>query len=438
MTASVAMTPGPIDGDYKMKLKELREKRARIVAEMRAIAEKPDGDAGAPSENQEKRFEVLKGELTLVEKSIDKQELVDEADKRAAGHPIGETRDADFDRECRAFSLTRAIAASAGVAVDAGREREVSAELQRRSGGRFQGIAVPMQVFEKSVLTTGAPSGGPGSNIIATDFRGDQFIDVLRAAMGTQKLGATVLSGLVGNVDIPRLKASAATGWVAENAAITPSDHQFDKVSLTPKHVGAITEFSRNMLLQSTPAIEQLIRTDFAQILAQALDAAAIKGGGANEPDGVLSQPGLDTSVSMTTPSWAKVLDLIDIVEEANATGSGFLMRPLAAKKLRQTVRVASTDSRFVMEEPDKLADYAATRSTLVPIVAGTPNTTSIIFGQWSDLLIGYWSAFDLLVNPFESTAYAKGNVSVRGMLTADIAVRHVESFAAATDFPAA
>ena len=110
-----------------MKLKELREKRARIVAEMRAIADKPEGDAGAPSENQEKRFEVLKGELTLVEKSIDKQELVDEADKRAAGHPIGETRDADFDRECRAFSLTRAIAASAGVAVDAGREREVSA-----------------------------------------------------------------------------------------------------------------------------------------------------------------------------------------------------------------------------------------------------------------------------------------------------------------------
>ncbi|MEZ5894270.1 MAG: phage major capsid protein [Parvularculaceae bacterium] len=420
------------------KLRELREKRSKIVAEMRAIADKPEGDAGAPSENQEKRFEVLKGELTLAEKAIEKQELIDDADRRAAGEPIGETRDGDFDRECRAFSLTRAIGAASGLAVDGGREREISAELQRRSGVKFQGVAVPMQVFEKRVVTTAAPAGGPGGNIIATDFRGDQFIDILRAAMVTQRLGATVLSGLVGNVDIPRLKASAATGWVAENAAITPSDHQFDKVSLTPKHVGCITEFSRNMLLQTTPAIEQLIRDDFAKILAEALDGAAIEGGGTNEPDGVLSQPGLDTTVSMATPSWAKVLDLIDIVEEADAIGTGFLMRPLAAKKLRQTVRVASTDSRFVMEEPDKLADYSATRSTLVPIVAGTPSTTSIIFGQWSDLLIGYWSAFDLLVNPYESTAYSKGNVSVRGMLTADIAVRHIESFAAATDFPAA
>lgn len=431
-----------------MKLRELREKRARIVAEMRAIADKPEGDAGAPSDNQEKRFEILKGELTLVEKAIDKQELVDEAEKRAAGQPIGRDGDADFEAECRAFSLKRAIAAASGLAVDNGREREVSAELQRRSGIRFKGLAVPMQVFErrasprdfeKRVITTAAPAGGPGSNIIATDFRGDQFIDILRAKLVTAELGATVLSGLVGNVDIPKLKTSAATGWVAENAAITASDHEFTKVSMTPKHVGAITEFSRSMLLQTAPAIEQLIRDDFAKILAQALDAAAIKGGGANQPDGVLSQSGLDTSVSMAAPSWANVLDLIDIVEEADAVGSGFLMRPLAAKKLRQTVRVASTDSRFVMETPDMLADYPAVRSTLVPIdTVPTPDATSIIFGQWSDLLIGYWSAFDLLVNPYESTAYSKGNVSVRGMLTADIAVRHVESFAAAIDFPAA
>lgn len=430
------------------KLRELREKRARIVAEMRAIADKPDGDAGAPSEAQEKRFDALKADLNLIEKSIEKQELIDEADRRAAGEPVGDARDGDFERECRAFSLTRAIAGAAGLNVDAGREREISAELQRRSGGRFQGVAVPMEVFQRRasprdletrVVTTAAPAGGPGANIIATDFRGDQFIDALRAKLVMAELGATVLSGLVGNVDIPRLKASAATGWVAENAAITASDHQFDKVSLTPKHVGAITEFSRNMLLQTAPAIEQLIRDDFAKILAEALDAAAIKGGGANQPAGVLSQAGLDTSVSMATPTWASVLDLIDIVEEADAVGTGFLMRPLAAKKLRQTVRVAATDSRFVMEEPDKLADYPAMRSTLVPIdTVPTPDATSIIFGQWSDLLIGYWSAFDLLVNPYESTAYSKGNVSVRGMLTADIAVRHVESFAASTDFPAA
>jgi HK97 family phage major capsid protein len=295
-----------------------------------------------------------------------------------------------------------------------------------------------MAVFERRVITTAAPAGGPGANIIATDFRADQFIDMLRAQMITQRLGATVLSGLKGNVDIPKLKASAAAGWVAENAAITPSDHEFTKVSLAPKHVGAITEFSRNMLMQSTPDIEALIRNDFAFVLAQALDAAALKGGGANEPTGVLGTTAVDKTTSMATPSWGAVLDLINIVEEANAVGTGFAMRPLAATKLRKTAKVTSTDSVMVMESPDNLAGYPVARSTLIPIdTVPAPDATSVIFGQWSDLLIGYWSAFDLLVNPYESTAYSKGNVSVRGMLTADIQLRHAESFAAAIDFPA-
>lgn len=420
-----------------MTLRELREKRSRIVAEMRQITDSPEGDSGDVSEEQGKRFEVLKGELTLVEKQEERQRLIDEADRRAGGQPISGEGDAAFDRECRSFSLTRAIAGAAGLEVDDGREREVSAELKRRNKGAFKGVAVPMAVFEKRVITTAAPVGGPGANIIATDFRGDQFVDILRTRMVTQKLGATVLSGLTGNVDIPRLKASATTGWVAENAAITPSDHEFDKVSLAPKHVGCITEFSRNMLLQSTPDIEQLIRNDFAKILAEALDVAALVGGGSNEPDGILSVSGVDKTTSMSTPGWDSVLDLIDIVDEANAMGTGFAMRPLAATTLRKTPKVDSTDSVMVMEAPDNLAGYPVARTTLIPIVDATPDTTSVIFGQWSDLLIGYWSTLDILANPYESTAYSKGNVSVRGMLTADIQLRHLESFAASVDFPA-
>ncbi|NOX95832.1 MAG: phage major capsid protein [Alphaproteobacteria bacterium] len=424
-----------------MKLRELREKRAALVAQMRAINDAPESDKGGDlSETQSKKFDILKGELELVEKQEDRQKLIDEADRRAGGEVIAGDKDHNFDREIRTrYSLVRAMAGAAGLDVDDAFEREASGEIKRRNaGGAFQGLAVPMQVFEKRVVTTTAPAGGPGTNIIATDFLGEHFIDILRSQLVTQQRGATVLSGLVGNVDIPLLKTSAVSGWVAENTALTASDQAFDKISLAPKHVGALTEFSRNMLMQSTPDIEQLIRSDFAAVLARALDAAALVGGGTNEPTGLIAA-GIDTSVSMATPSWSNILDLINIVEEADAQGNGFVMRPLVAKKLRETPKVASTDSVMVMEAPDSLAGYPVSRSTLVPIdTVPTPDETSIIFGQWSDLFIGYFSAFDLLVNPYESTAYSKGNVSVRGMLTADIAVRHIESFAAATDFPAA
>src|SRR5690606_26582066 len=139
------------------------------------------------------------------------------------------------------------------------------AELQRRGLVPSQGgIMVPMQVFEQRVITTTAPVGGPGSNLVATDHLGNQFIDILRARMIVRGLGARVLGGLVGNVAIPGLKASASAEWIAENSALSGSDMELRKVQMSPKHVGALPEFSRNMLLQTSPDIEQLIRADFA------------------------------------------------------------------------------------------------------------------------------------------------------------------------------
>src|SRR5207247_2837557 len=128
----------------------------------------------------------------------------------------------------------------------------------------FAGVCVPYSVFhkpvERRVITSESnTAASAGGELIGTALMPGAYIDALRAALVIRGLGATVLTGLVSNVDIPKLNTSASAGWVAENAAISPSDEDFESVQLRPKHVGAITEFSRNMLLQSTPDIETLI-----------------------------------------------------------------------------------------------------------------------------------------------------------------------------------
>jgi hypothetical protein len=55
--------------------------------------------------------------------------------------------------------------------------------------------------------------------------------------------------------------------------------------------------------------------------------------------------------------------------------------------------------------------------------------TNPLVFGNWGDLLIAAWSILDVLVNPFETTAYSKGNILIRAAMTIDIAKRHPESF---------
>jgi HK97 family phage major capsid protein len=423
-------------------LRSLLERRAAIAGEMRQINTAAGDNDLSPE--QRNRFDELKTDLGTLEERIARQSVLDDAERRMQGQPYGGTGDRNLDGELRSFSLVRAIAAQAGIGgVDAGRERELSAEIARRAGRPFQGIAVPMSVFhqqiEQRVLTTTAPAGGPGSNLIQTDLAGGQFIDRLRAALVVRRLGARVLTGLQGNLDIPALKASGTTGWVAENTALTPSDHEFRKVSMTPKHCGAITELSRNMLQQPSLDVENLARADFAQILADAVDRAAISGSGSGaEPRGILNVSGIGSVTTGGTPTWANILEFIEDVETANSDGTAFLTHPKVVKKLRSTLKEdGDAAAGYLMEGPDSLAGYTCARTTNIPTTLGTApnnNRAAMIFGNWSDLVLGYWSELDVLVNPYEATAYSKGNVQVRAMLTMDIAVRHAVSFTAATD----
>jgi hypothetical protein len=140
------------------------------------------------------------------------------------------------------------------------------------------------------------------------------------------------------------------------------------------------------------------------------------------------------------------VLQMIADIELANAaTGRlGWALNPVAVKTLRSTPKlkygspeVHDAGAGFVMEAPDNLAGYAAASTTSMP-GSGSPAAGSAIFGDWSSLLIGYWSGVDILANGFISPSFEKGNVQVRAFLTADCAVRGVERFTAATDIPAA
>lgn len=429
-----------------MTTRDLLERRTSLVSEMRSITSLANGDGGDLSAEQATKFDSMKSQLEALEKQIERQHFLDDTERRMAGEPITGNGDHHLERELRGYSLRRAIAGAAGLSVDWGRERELSSEIVKRSGRSFEGIGVPMSLFthapyEARVFTTAAPAGGPGSNIISTDYRGDQFIDILRPNSAVYRMGATMLTGLVGNVAIPRLKVSSTFGWVAENAALSAADPEVEQVSLAPKHGGCITEYSRNMLLQTSPDVESLLRNDMALNIASGIDKAAIAGGGSNEPVGILGTSGIGDVPGGTNglaPTWANVLALIATVQNANGAAAGFLTTFNAIKKMRSTVRVASTDSRMIQEGRDSLADYPLSASNNVPntLTKGTSGAvcSALIFGDFSQVLIGVWSELDVLVNPYETTAYSKGNVQIRAMATLDVKLRHPLAFAATKD----
>jgi HK97 family phage major capsid protein len=424
-----------------MTLASLKETRASKVDALRGILAKAEQEKRDLSADEQSAFDDGKSALEKLDRDIKNQEFLNEHERRMAGEPVT-NGDSGFDAQCHDFSIRKAIASQIfGLQVDAGREREVSQEIERRAGVKPEGMFVPMSVFEKRVVL----STTTGGTLVTADYRPEQFIDRLREAMVVRRLGARTLTGLSGNVAIPSLTGSVSFTWVAENQALSLSDPTFGQITLTPKHAGVITEVSRNMILQSSPDIEEILRNDFAQVLARGLDSAAIKGGGTNEPTGILSASGVTEIVGAggngLAPTYVNVLALIAALANANVTGSlGFLTNTKVTTKLAQILKTtADTSSNFIMANPGEttLAGYPLGVTNLVPsnLTKGSGSSLSaLIFGNFDDLLIGYWSAFDLLVNPYESTAYTKGNVQIRGMMTVDIAMRHTESFAKLAD----
>jgi len=226
----------------------------------------------------------------------------------------------------------------------------------------------------------------------------------------------------------------------------TESQPAFDQVSLTPNTVGGFTDYTRKMLLQSTPDIEFLVRSDLATTVATEIDRVAINGSGTGaEPTGILNTSGIGSVAGGTNgaaPTWANIVDLESAVANSNAdvAALGYLTNSKVRGKLKQTEKASST-GQFVWggdtAEPGLglLNGYQAGVSNNVPsnLSKGTgTNLSAIIFGNFADLLIGQWGILDLLVDPY--TFSSTGTVRVVALQDVDVSVRHAESFAAMLD----
>jgi HK97 family phage major capsid protein/HK97 family phage prohead protease len=351
--------------------------------------------------------------------------------------------------EAKQFSFMRAINALANPgdrkAQEAARfEREASDAFAAKFGKSAQGFFVPVEV-QKRDLVVGTP--GSGGYTVATNLLAQSFIDLLRNRMMVMRMGAQMLTGLVGNIAIPRQTGGATSYWVAESGAPTESGQTFDQVAMSPKTVGAYTDISRKLLLQSSIDVESFVRNDLATVLALAIDSAAISGTGlSNQPTGILATSGIGDVAGGTdgaAPTFAHIVGLWSDIAGANADfgNTGVLTNSAVIGKLMTTLKTSGVAGYVVEGFPsaDGMTSVAGLRggvSNQVPsnLTKGTSSgvCSAIIAGNWNDLIIGQWGSLDLMVDPY--TGSTSGTVRVVALQDVDIAVRHAVSFSAMKD----
>lgn len=448
MTTEATQTAGatptaPVIDINAQRADAATQERARI-AEIEALC----ATHKVPTDTQR---DMIQRGLTIAEvRGVILNHLIAQGERTAALSRTGMAPDLSEPEKAR-YSMIRAInAALSGNWKEAGFELEVSNDIAKRTGKSTPGFYLPTNIsFAKRAADYAAGSAATGGALVATNLLAASFIEVLRNQSRVMSLGATMLSGLVGNVDIPRRTSATTAYWVGEQTNVTNSAGAFDKVSLSPKTIGALSQITRQMLMQGTPDIEMLVRADLVAQIALGIDLAALSGSGtSSQPLGIANQGGIGAVVGGANGAAITIDHLIDMetsVMAANAPENGLAYlanaRTVGAlKKLKSTTGEylwVTTADMGRTGTPGEINGYTVARSNQARanLTKGTgTNLSEIFFGAWSELLIGEWGVLEIQPNPYAPSVSAQGGVEIRALQTIDLAVRHAQSFAVMSD----
>jgi len=333
------------------------------------------------------------------------------------------------DAEIRKFSITRAMNAVVNKNWNmAGLEAEASKTIAQRMGKvpNEHTFYVPLEIQRRDLIVGTSTMGG---YLVSTGNQG--FIDLLRNNSVVMSMGANRLSGLQGSVTIPKQTAPGTGYWLATEAtAATESQLVIGQLALTPRNVGAYTEISRQLLLQSSPDAEQLVMSDLAAVIGLTVDQKALYGTGSEQPTGITAVSGIG-SVTITTGDvvYANILEFQSDAMGGNALSdmSGYVTTPAIAGFLKGKQKFASTDTplwRGRLNEGRIDDDYRAMSSA--QMTAG-----HLLFGDFNQVVIAEWGVLEVEVNPYAN--FAAGIVGVRAFYTCDVGVRYPAAFSLGT-----
>ena len=367
----------------------------------------------------------------LADKAIQDGNSVEEfrgilLDQIATDKPLETPEIGMTKKEVRQFSIMKAINALANptdrqAQRDAEFEFECSEEASKHYGRTAQGIMLPPEVM--SNWNTRDLNASDDAGLVGQDFRPESFIDALRNASAVMPL-ATNLNGLQGDVKIPKKTSAATAAFIsAEGGASGESEMVIGSVTMSPKTVGVHTDVTRQLMLQSSLDVENLIRDDLAKSMAIAIDDGALEGSGSSgNPTGITNTSGINT-VSLSSaaaPTFAEMVSIETAVAVDNALVGdlAYIINPTNYGTLKTTAK--DSGSGLFVAENGMVNGYPV-------VISNQITANNYVFGNFNDLLIGFFGGLDITVDPYSNST--SGTVRIVALQSVDVAVRHAVSF---------
>lgn len=296
-----------------------------------------------------------------------------------------------------------------------------------------------LSAFEQRALSEGVDASG---GYTVPEVLAGQFIDRVRNAMVVNRAGAVTVPMSSDTLHLARLAqpgiytdgspGGPAASWKVENAPIDEGTLVLERVTFTARTLPILLKLSVELSEDSTN-IDAIIEREMATALALELDRVALLGSGtAPEPRGVLNQSGVNVETLGTTPDdYDFIIDAIGRVwannHEPNARIYGSRLATAIAK-------FKSTVDAQPLRVPDVVAAVPSFRTNQVEDDGGSPASTRLFVGDFTQLMIGLRTSFRLEVSRVAGDAFDNLQIAVRAYLRADVQLAHPEAFDVTTD----
>ena len=373
--------------------------------------------------------------------------------------------DLDFDKSKRDASLFKIIksklyeqTSNRAYEDDFGRCEEVLQEHRNKHKKNirdgFTGIPESAfhaaSVIKKRTDITSTTQGG--DSLISDIVRPDQYVEGLYESTWMTESGVRILSGLEGDIKIPKISTKPGFSWIAENANFPEQDASFDDVTLSPKYAGAIQVFSLGIFLRAAGnSIVRFVQEELMRSFRSGLEKSFIQDDGtSNKPKGIANiveagnivnaskQPD-GSAVDANTGGNPRYDEALDVEGKITSTNQMMPLLWLLNDKTRlaalQVLKFSVNGaSQLFMPGSNMFADRRAIITNAVPsnITKGNKSDKSEAYlFQPQSLVLGRWlGGIQLQVNTQGSEYWKAGKTAVRVIDCCNLASRRDSDFA--------
>lgn len=412
----------------------MREKK-EVMRELNAAVE-----ALRSIDRQKSTAEELKAASELVERltgELNEINLAEAAD-RAAAQAQTEQQDRGLNGIAKRFSFAKFIAELGEGRGLTGVEAEVAQmgqEEAARNNIKLLGASIPTSILNARGTLQTAGTLEEGGLLIGTS---KQYQEALRSRLVLAQAGATYVGGLTGNIELID-GAKISVQWEGENDEVADTVKQFSSRTAKPKRCAISVPISKQLAIQSSFDVDNIILNDFYAAHAVAVEQAAINGSGATSPTGLMQTEDIKTLELATNGaelSWDAMVNLETEIAavDADTSSMAYITNAKARGFLKRTLKSAGV-AGYIWDN-NEINGYRAFMSNLVPsnLVKGSSGEkcSAVLFGDWSKLWIMTWGGLDIVVDPY--TLKKKGAYEVTLNAYHDVFVRRKEAFAVIKD----